>query len=165
MPRVVGKITNTHGIKGDLKVEPYIDNVDKFYELRTAYLDKHLSIAYEVISVKKHKKIVLIRFKGYEDINLVEKFKDLLLYVDDNSTLSVLDEDEFSENDLLGAFVFDEDENMLGKVVDIINNPTQDLLVIEGNKTWYLPFVNEFILDIDLENSKIIIKLLDGLNS
>lgn len=164
MSRLVGKIINTHGIKGDLKIEAYVNNLDAFLNLEKIYLDENLHEEFHIIEAKFHKKFVLLRFKGMEDINLVERYKGNFVYVDEKSSLAQLEEDEYYEKDLIDIDVFDENMNFVGKIVEVINNPTQDVLGIEfEEKVWYIPFVDEFIIDVDLEEKRVVAKIISGM--
>lgn len=162
----VGKIVNTHGIKGDLKIQAYTNSPERFFDFAYIYLDEHLSEKkkFEISSCKIHKGNVLIKFKDLEDINLVEKYKNTEVYIDSEVQGYEMDEDEYLIADLIGLSVFDEVQGEVGEVVDVIKNKTQELLVIEeGEKTWYLPFVNEFVKEIDFDENKMNIKLIEGL--
>jgi len=79
----VGKIVNTHGIKGDLKVLPLTDYMERFEELDWVYIDGNDERFY-IKNVRYMPAVVLLSFKGYEDINLVKRFKDKYLFIDEN---------------------------------------------------------------------------------
>lgn len=162
----VGKIVNTHGIKGDLKIQAYTNTLERFKDFEYIYLDSNLneSKKMEIISCKIHKNNVLLKFKGLEDINLVEKYKNKEIYIDADVQGYEMEEDEYLIADLIGLVVVDEKEGEVGEIVDVIKNKSQELLVIEeGENTWYLPFVSEFVKEIDFDENVMNVTLIEGL--
>lgn len=157
----IGKVVNTHSLKGDLKVQVYSNNIDRFENLDIVYFDKELKNFYEIERVKYHKNNVLLKLKGFDDINDVEKFKNNFIYIDKYEQGIELEEDEYYIEDLIGMQVFDENKGNIGKITDVIQREYQDLL--EVNKSIYIPYVDEFIMVVDLENKIVKVKLIEGM--
>ncbi|MEG0592478.1 MAG: ribosome maturation factor RimM [Coprobacillus sp.] len=158
---IVGKIVNTHGIKGELKVKSSTDFIeDRFKKGNHLVIDyQGQNIEMEVKSYRIHKGHVLVAFKDCEDINLVEKYKGSHLYA--NKDDSLLDEGEFYVSDLIGCEVYDNDI-LLGKVSDVQLYDHHDILVVEGQKRILIPYVDAFIINEDIDKMRIDVHLIDG---
>ncbi|MDI9475950.1 MAG: ribosome maturation factor RimM [Natronincolaceae bacterium] len=159
----VGKIINTHGIKGDLKVLPLTDYMERFEELDWVYLDGNNEKFY-IRNVKYMPTVVLLSFKGYEDINLVKKFRDRYLLIDESQRRD-LPEDTHYIADIVGLDVYTVENKHIGKVKDIIQTGSNEVYVIEdeNDKEIMIPAVKEFIIDIRLDERKIIIDPIEGM--
>ena len=158
---LVGRIINTHGIKGELKIINE-SNFDRFKKGNVLYIlkdDKYEEI--KVSSVRYHQNFVLITINDLNNINDVLKYVGCNIYTDKHEAL---EEGHYYFDDLIGCTVFDEDKNKIGIVLDIMENPTQNLLEVDtGKKVALIPFVEEFIKDVDIDNKKIIVHLIEGL--
>lgn len=157
---IVGKILNTHGIKGVLKIMPITSDIKRFS--KTDYLiieDKEYSIE----SIFYKDKFVFIKFKEFDNINDVLKFKNQFVYIKEEDRVK-LKKDTYFISDLIGLNVYDTEKNKLGKIINIIENPANDLYEIEDAKgeTHLVPSVKEFVKEIDLK-SGIIIKPIRGM--
>ncbi|MDD3068019.1 MAG: ribosome maturation factor RimM [Acholeplasmataceae bacterium] len=158
----IGKITNTHGIKGEVKIFNMSD-FNRFSVGKEIYvLQKGEKIYFTIERIRTQKNILIIKFKGYDDINLIEAYKGLELYSDDLVT-DELEEDDYHYSDLIDLDVFDLNHQKLGTVKSIIPVPQGhllEILTIEGKKA-LVPFNQAFIEDV-LKDS-IIIKPIEGL--
>ncbi len=158
----IGKITNTHGIKGELKVYPLTDDIKRFDLLEKAYLGEE-KIPVNVQSVKYHKNLAILKFKEYNNINEVLDLKDYYIYVDEDGRVE-LPEGHFFIYEILDSQVFDLDDNPLGFLRDIIQGPGNDVYLIkDGEKEYLIPAVGEFVKKIDLENKRIYIQPIEGM--
>ncbi len=159
----VGKIINTHGIKGDLKVLPLTDYAERFEELDWVYMDGNNEKFY-IRNVKYMPTVVLLSFKGYGDISSVEKFRGKYLLIDE-SQRRVLPEDTHYIADIIGLDIYTVENEHIGKVKDIIQTGSNEVYVIEdeNDKEILIPAVREFILEICLEEGKIIIDPIEGM--
>lgn len=159
----VGKIVNMHGIKGDLKVLPLTDYMERFEELDWVYIDGNDERFY-IKNVRYMPTVVLLSFKGYEDINLVKRFKDKYLFIDGNQRRD-LPEDTYYIADIVGLDVYTIKGEYIGRVKDIIQTSSNDVYVIEGegNREIMIPAVEEFIPEICLGEGKIIIDPIEGM--
>ena len=158
---LVGRIINTHGIKGELKIINE-SNFDRFKKGNILYIlkdNKYEEI--KVSSVRYHQNFVLITINDLNNINDVLKYVGCNIYTDKHEEL---EEGHYYFDDLIGCTVFDEDKNKIGEVVDIMENPTQNLLEVDtGKKIALIPFVEEFIKDVDIKNKTIIVHIIEGL--
>ena len=161
----IGQIVNTFGIKGFVKVNPFTDDLERFEELDSVFVIKNKeSIEMKIEEIKYHKNLVLIKFKGIEDINMAEKYKGCYIKIKREATRK-LPKDTYFIADLIGLPVYEENGNLLGKLDDIYNNKSHDIYVVkdELGKQILLPSTKEVIKQIDIENEKIVVHLIDGL--
>ncbi len=161
----IGQIVNTFGIKGFVKIVPFTDDLERFEELESVFVVKQKElIEMQIEEVKYHKNLVLVKFKGIEDINMAEKYKGCYIKIKRENARK-LPKDTYFIADLIGIDVYDEDGNLLGKVDDIFNNKSHDVYVIKDDlgKQILLPSTKEVIRDVDVENNKIVVHLIDGL--
>ncbi len=161
----VGVITTTHGIKGEVKVFPTTDDIDRFEYLEQVYLDtgkEYLPLIIE--RVKYFKKLVILKFKDINDINDIEKYKgkDLLIQREDAIQL---EEDEYFIFDLINSDVYTEDGDKLGILTEVLSSTANDVYVVktQDNKELLIPSIKECILDVDTTNKRITVHLIDGL--
>lgn len=163
----IGKIVNTHGLKGELKIESWssFDSI-RYKKGNTVYLNINKEyVPFIVNSYREHKGYVLVTFEGLQDINLVEKYKTYIVYIDKDSR-DELEDDEYYSDDLVDLDVLDDDGNAIGKVIAVeFTNGAQDNLRVEtkNNKEFLVPYVDEFILDVNIDEGYIQIHLMDGL--
>lgn len=159
----VGKIINTHGIKGDLKVFPLTDYMERFEELGWVYIEGS-SKKFYIRNVKYMPTVVLLSFEGYEDIDLVKKFKDRYLLIDESQRRN-LPEDTHYIADIIGLDVYTVEDEYVGKVKDIIQTGSNEVYIIEGknNEEIMIPAIKEFILEICLKEGRITIDPIEGM--
>lgn len=161
----VGVITSTHGIKGEVKVFPTTDNVKRFKKNMEIILDTGKeNIQLTVESVKFFKQFVILKFKGINNINDIEKYKTKSLYVTRANAVR-LRKDEYFIADLLGVDVWEDNGEKLGVLKDVIETGANDVYVItlEDGKELLIPAIKECILDVDVENRKMTVHVMDGL--
>ena len=161
----IGQIVNTFGIKGFVKVNPFTDDMQRFGELNYVFVVRNKELLkMQIEEVKYHKNVVLVKFKGIEDINMAEQYKGCYIKIKREDARK-LPKDTYFIADLIGVSVFDENDNFLGKVNDIYNNKVHDIYVIKDDlgKQILLPSTKEIIKQIDVENDRIVVHLIDGL--
>ena len=161
----IGQIVNTFGIKGFVKVNPFTDDMQRFEELQSVFVIKNKeAIEMHIEEVKFHKNVVLIKFKGIEDINMAEKYKGCYIRINRKDARK-LPKDTYFIADLIGIKVYDDNGNLLGKVDDIYNNKSHDIYVVKNDlgKQILLPSTKEVIKQIDIDNDKIVVHLIEGL--
>lgn len=156
---LVGKIVGTHGIKGELKVKSDT-SFDRFKKGNVLYIEKEEKII--INSSRVHKGLHLITINGLTNIN------DVLMYVNKNIYVphdrSELEEGEYYYEDLIGLICYDSNKKEIGEVIDLQEVPQGLILEIRGKeKTILIPYVDEFIEEIDLDNKKILINEIEGL--
>ncbi len=156
----VGKIVNTHGIKGELRIKSKIEYKERVFKVgNVLYIGN--SKEKEVIgSYRVHKDYDMVTFKGYDNINQVLKYLNKEVYIDREDI--GLDEQEYLLDDLRGLEVY-QDENRLGKVKEIVYNGSNILLSITGEKDFYIPNNANFIKQVDLKNKKVEVSNTEGL--
>ena len=155
----IGDIVNTHGIKGEVKILSHFKYKSSVFIKGTPiYIGKNKE-KQVINSYRKHKIFDMITLLGFDDINEVLKFKGEPVYIDKNE----IKIDGILNEELIDMDVYNED-SFIGKVTDILNNGVYDILVIEKeNNKNLVPNINEFIKNIDLENKKIQINMIEGL--
>ena len=161
----VGQIVNTFGIKGQLKVKPFTDDMERFEELKTVYICKKNELKkVEIDDVKYNKQCVLLKVKGIEDLTEAEKYKGLFLKID-RKDAKKLPKDTYFIADILGLEVYTDEGELLGKVDDIFPTGANDVYVVkdELGKQILLPSIPEVLKEIDLEKGKVIVHLIEGL--
>lgn len=161
---IIGKIISAHGIKGEVKVYPITDNLNRFNYLKTAYIGEK-KIKVELERVKYHKNLAILKFKEINDINEIISFKDNFIYVDEEGKI-ILPKNHFFIHDLLDSQVFDTKSNLIGTIVDVLQGASNDIYVvkdIEKNKEYLIPAVKKFIIDVNTIDKKIIIDPIEGM--
>lgn len=161
----VGTIASTHGIRGEVKVFPTTDDVKRFKKLKKCFLDTGKErIPLEVESVKFFKQFAILKFKGYDNINDIEKYKGKDLLVDRANAVK-LEKDEYFIADLIGLKVVTDDGKDFGTLTDVLQTGANDVYVIEGcdGKEYLFPVIRECVLDISLEKGVITVHIMPGL--
>lgn len=161
----IGQIVNTYGIKGFVKVVPFTDNNKRFEDLKTVYIEfKGNLIQMTIEEVSYSKNLVLLKFKEVPDINMVEKYKNCYLKIARKDAVK-LPENTYFIVDLLGLEVYTKEGRFLGNVDDIFKTGSNDVYVVKNNegKQLLIPAIADVIKTIDLENKKIIVNLIKGL--
>ena len=161
----VGIITASHGLKGEVKVYPTTDDPARFRRLKQVILDSGKETrTLEIEGVKFFKQLVILKFKGLDDINDVEKFRKASLYVTRDNAVR-LKKDEFFIADLIDMTVETEDGAVLGTLRDVITTGANDVYVVAlpNGKELLLPAIKDCILNVDMENGEMTVHILDGL--
>lgn len=161
----VGAITSTHGVRGEVKVFPTTDDVRRFKKLKEVLLDTGKEmLTLEIESVKFFKQFVILKFKGIDSLNDVEKYRSKNLYVTRENAVK-LRKDEYFIADLIGLTVVTEEEESFGELVDVIQTGANDVYVVkmDDGKEVLLPAIKECILSVDMEDRKMIVHVMDGL--
>ncbi|WP_394522181.1 ribosome maturation factor RimM [Lacrimispora sp. JR3] len=161
----VGVISSTHGVKGEVKVFPTTDDAGRFKNLKKVILDTgREQMDLEIQGVKFFKNMVILKFKGYDSINEIEKYKgkDLLITRDQAVDLGP---DENFIVDLIGLRVITEDGNEFGTLTDVLKTGANDVYEVKttDGKEVLLPAIRECVLKVDLENKTVTVHIMDGL--
>lgn len=153
----IGKLVNTHGIKGEVRIISDFKFKDVvFNKGNILYINNS---KYEINSYRIHKIYDMVTFNGFTNIDDVLELKGSNVYINRDDYKF----DGFLNEDLIGLSVYD-NGIYKGKIIDILKTNTNDLLVINGNKKHMVPNIDEFVKKIDLENKKIEIKYIRGLD-
>ena len=161
----VGIITSTHGVRGEVKVYPTTDDPRRFRRLKEVVLDTGKEkMNLEIEGVKFFKQFVILNFKGLDNINDIEKYRQKSLYVTRKNAVR-LQRDEYFIADLIGLKVQDEDGKELGTVKDVIETGANDVYEVEmaDGKSLLLPAIKQCILNVDVENGTMQVHVLEGL--
>lgn len=148
----VGRIVNTHGIKGEIRILSNFEKKEQvFIPKFKMYIGKSKKEV-EITNYRHHKDFEMITLKGYENINDVLEFKGNKIYI--NKDDLTLKKNEYLYSDLIGMQVIDENKT-LGSVKDVFDNNGNVLLLVEGLKSFYIPLHSNYIKKIDLETKEI----------
>ena len=149
---IIGKIVNTHGIKSEIKILSDFDKKNLVFKNGFNIYIGPNHIKETINTYRVHKNFDMITLTGYTNINEVLKYKGLDVFINrDDLNLKT---DEYIMDDLINMDIV-EDNIVLGKVVDFVYNKPNTLLVIEGKNNFYIPFVKEYIIIVDLNNKRI----------
>lgn len=163
---LVGTIVTTHGIKGEVKVKLETSFPEERFKKGSKLFLKENDLYREITinSYRMHKQMALITFNNLQNINDVLGYIGKELYVDETAQIN-LSEDDFYYHDLIGLDAFDEEHNLLGIVSDIMEVPQGEILVItkQNGKEALIPFVDEYIKKVNLEEKCIVIRIIEGL--
>lgn len=166
----VGTIVNTHGILGEVRVNSHTDFPEQRYvvgnKLALFMPKSTVPIYLTIASHRKHKNFELLTFEGHPNLNDVEKYRNGVLKVAE-SELQPLEDGVFYYHEILGCAVFTLDEVNIGTVTDILETGANDVWTVtpvEG-KPHYIPYIDDVVKDIDIDNKKIIIDAIEGLLS
>ena len=166
----VGRIVNTHGVRGELRILSTTDFEEERFavgsKLAAFKKDDKKPTWVTIASSRRHKNFILVTFEGMENINLVEPFKEGLLKI----TMDQLEEDELDENEyyhfeIKDCEVFSEEGELIGVVTDILETGANDVweVIASGGKKHYIPYIEDIVKEIDVEEKKIIIHVMEGL--
>lgn len=154
-----GQIVNTHGIRGEVKIQPWSDTPDFLCDFDTIYLDQQ---PYELLTARVHKSCLIASLKGVDDVNSAMLLKGKIVSVD-------RDEVELPEGrhfivDLIGLEVRRADTGeVLGRLADVLDLPANQVYVVRGAREYLIPAVDEFILETNVDEGYIRVHLLEGM--
>ncbi len=157
----IGKIVNTVGLKGEVKVYNYSDSIEIYETIESIYVEDRPTV---IENVRAQKNMVILKLEGADDRNAAEALRGRELYITEDD-LPELPEGQYYVRDLIGMSVIEKDEKLLGHVTDVLQNTAQDIFEVErenGNKL-LIPKVDQFVLDIDTEKREITVKLIEGM--
>ena len=152
----IGEITKPHGIKGEVKVFPLTDDIQRFKKLKRVFIDgQEVKISYVTVG---HDRAIL-RLEGVDNVEDAEKLRKKLLVVPREEAVR-LEEDAYFIEDLKDCTVYDEEGLELGKVAEVIQTGANDVYWIKKPKELLIPAIRDVVLSVDVEAEKIIIKLI-----
>ena len=161
----VGVISSTHGVRGEVKVFPTTDDVKRFKRLKEVILDTgREELILEIEGVKFFKQFVILKFKGIDNINDIEKYKCKSLYVTRANAVR-LRKDEYFIADLQGLLVVDENGAEIGILRDVMETGANDVYIVDmkDGRELLLPAIKECILQVDVEAQVMQVHIMDGL--
>lgn len=161
----VGVISSTHGIAGEVKVYPTTDDPKRFRKLKSVLLDSGKGmLELEIAGVKFFKQMVILKFRGFDRIEDVLPYKGRSLYVTRENAVK-LKKNEYFIADLIGMKVYEEDDNFLGELTDVIQTGANDVYAVKmkNDKDVLIPAIRQCILDVNIEEGRMKVHLLEGL--
>ena len=162
----VGKIVNTHGIRGDVRVMPTTDFVaERFAKGQDLYLQQAVEpLKLTVESARQHKGFILVKFVGYDNINDVQAFRDHELMVSGKDQ-QPLEDGQYYYHQIIGLSVKTVDGEELGTIKEILSPGANDVWVVQrdGKKDLLLPVIDDVVKDVDLDAGEVTVELMEGL--
>ena len=163
----VGKIVNTHSLKGEVKVISSTDfEEERFKKGSKLLITRGNQLIREVVvqSYRNHKNFLLVKFEGIDSVEEAEKFKNLQIKIDSDE-VGELEENEFYFHEIIGCQVFDENDRNLGEIIGILTPGANDVWVIKGEegKEILIPYIEDVVKQIDITNKKVNIEVMEGL--
>lgn len=156
----VGKIVNTFGIKGEVKVALYTENIDNFKKNKKIYVNNEEK---EVESSRLQKNMLILKIKGIDNMTEAEELRNRIITIDRSK--KELPEETYYIADLIGLDVYTDEGSLLGKIIDIYNTGANDIYTVKTDegKEILLPGIKDVIKQVDLQNKKIVVHMLKGL--
>ena len=163
----VGVLVKPHGVRGEMKVFPTTDDMKRFEDLieKDVFFDiKGSYEAHKIVSVKYFKQFAILQFEDITDMDMALKLKNIDVYVKREDAVE-LEEGEYYIADLLGLSVYLEDGSLFGKLKDVMETGANDVYVINTKEHGevLVPVIDDCVKEVDLENEKITIHLMEGL--
>ncbi len=163
----IGQIVNSYGIKGFLKVVPFTDDMQRYSDLKTVYIEKNKKLKeMEIEEVKYHNKLVLLKLKGINSIDDTLEYKNCYIKIERKDAVK-LPEDSYFIVDLIGINVETDEGKNLGTLIDVFPTGSNDVYVVKNElgKQTLLPAIGEVIKNVDIANKKMIVHLTPGLEA
>ena len=161
-----GKITNTHGLRGEVKVVTWTDYPEVFEDIDYLFIKtKDGEMRLDLKNIKYQRNNIIVKFKQLNSIEEAEKLKNQILYVE-RDMLGELPEDVHYIADLIGLEVFEENGEKVGVIADVFNTGANDIYDVkrEGKKNLLLPVIDDVVKDIDIEKGRIVVNIMEGLD-
>ena len=153
-----GRIVNTHGVRGEVKIEVWLDSADFLKSFKTLYIDEK---PVKLRSGFVHKGCLIACLEGVDDVNAAMVLKNRTVYIDRKD--AKLPKGAYFIQDIIGAEVIDEQGNTLGKLADVMETPASSIYVVKGETEHLIPAVPEFILKVDVKNGVIRVHTIEGM--
>ena len=153
-----GRIVNTHGVAGEVKIEVWLDSPQFMKSFRRCFIDKR---EVKLLSARVHKGFLIAKLENVEDVNAAMALKGRTVFIDRADAR--LPKGAFFLQDIIGAAVVDESGNEIGKLADVMETPASNVYVVKGETEHLIPAVPEFILSTDAENGIITVHLIEGM--
>lgn len=161
----VGKVINTHGVRGEIKVIPLTDDPNRFYDLKEVFVEKDNSlIKHEVKWVKLFKNTVILKLSGIDSMDDAEALKNLFLKIDRKDAVT-LPEDSYFISDLIDCTVYDINGQVLGLLKDVLQTGSNDVYVVknESGKEILIPALKSVVRRVSVSERSITVEIPEGL--
>lgn len=162
----VGKIVNTHGLRGEVKVVPWTDYPEVFEDIEYVYIKRrNESERLNIKGIKYQKNNLIIKFEEIKDIDEAQKYKNQVIYAE-REMLGELPEGVYYIADLIGLEVVTDEGEKIGVIADVFNTGSNDIYDVkrEGKKNLLLPVIDEVVLSIDIDSKKVTVHMMEGLD-
>ncbi|MFT8347878.1 ribosome maturation factor RimM [Clostridium saccharoperbutylacetonicum] len=150
----IGQIVNTHGVKGEVKVYPLTDDVNKFKRLKTVLVD---GVERNILGVKFQKDRVILKIEGIDSMNDAETYKQKYIEIPRDNEPE-LPPDTYYVVDLKECTVYDTNEKEIGRIFDVISTPNNDVYWVKEPKEVLIPVLRDIVLSVDIDLKKVVIK-------
>jgi 16S rRNA processing protein RimM len=162
----IGKVITTQGSKGEVRVMPLTDFPQKILNLKRTYLvqDRKRELKAEVEKAWHHKGFIILKFKGYDTISQAQELKGYFITLSAEERIK-LKKDEYYIDDVIGLEVETVGGEKLGKIIDVIRKPGNDIYVVKNGRELWIPATREVVKKVDLTNKKMVVYLLEGLRT
>ena len=153
-----GKIVNTHGLRGEVKIQPWCNTPDFLLEFDRLFLD---GTERRLLSARVHKGCVIAKLYGIDDVNAAMACKNKIVYI--NRDDADIGEDNWFIQDIIGLPVFTQAGEQLGVLREVLNLPASDVYVVQGEREYLIPAVDAFLHEVDVENGRIVVSIIEGM--
>lgn len=160
-----GKIVNTHGLRGEVKVVPWTDYPEVFEDIAFVYVKKKSGYErLDIEGIKYQKNNLIIRFSQLGSIDDAQAYKNYILYVE-REMLGELPEGVYYIADIIGCDAVKEDGELVGTVTDVFNSGSSDIYEVkrDGKKNLLLPVIDDVVLNVDIDAKRITVRMMEGL--
>ncbi|MDH9160409.1 ribosome maturation factor RimM [Staphylococcus succinus] len=162
----VGKIVNTHGVKGEIKIKSDSDFTEtRFQPGEVVEIEREgkETLEFKIASYRMHKGLHMLTFEGINNINDIEYLKGETIVQERDHEEIELGEHEYFYSDIIGCTVFDDEDTPIGRVIEIFETGANDVWVVKGDKEYLIPYIADVVKDIDVEGRSIKITPMEGL--
>jgi 16S rRNA processing protein RimM len=162
---MIGKVVSTQGNKGEVKILPLTDSIDRFKKLATVFLrDKNSKTILNIEKIRIKKDTVILKLKNIENIEEAKMIVGSFLEVERKNAVK-LPKDTYFIFEVIGLKVYTENNIFLGKVENVISTGSNDVYIVKGEnkKELFIPAIREVVKNVNLEKKRITIKMVDGL--
>lgn len=162
----VGKIVNTHGVKGEIKIKSDSDFTEtRFQPGEVVEIEREgkETLEFKIASYRMHKGLHMLTFEGINNINDIEYLKGETIVQERDHEEIELGEHEYFYSDIIGCTVFDDEDTPIGRVTEIFETGANDVWVVKGDKEYLIPYIADVVKDIDVEGRSIKITPMEGL--
>ena len=160
----IGQIVSTHGITGEVRVNPWCDTPEFMKKFKTLYFDANGNKAVKITACRPHGNVVIIKLDGIDTVEEAQKLRNKTLYM--NRADAKLGKGDWFIQDLIGCTVYDADDNekTYGKLTDVAETGANDIWFIENNgKEYIIPAIKDVVINVDVENESVFIRPLKGI--
>jgi len=153
-----GRITNTHGVAGEVKIEVWLDSPEFMKKFKRIFIN---GTETKLLSSRVHKGFLIAKLDGVEDVNDAMRFKGRTVHIARADVK--LPKGHFYIQDIIGAKVIDENRGEIGILVDVMETPASNIYIVKGEREHMIPAVPEFIMSTDVESGIIRVRMIEGM--